>query len=205
MFTGIITALGTIAAIEIDGPSLHLTITVSDFLAGVKLGDSIAVNGCCLTVTEFSEHHFKALLSAETLMKTTFDGVAVGMTVNLEKALLVGEPLGGHWVTGHVDGQALVTNIKSSGTCREITFLVPNGFEAFIAPKGSIAVDGVSLTVNHVHGCHFTVMLIEHTLSKTIAENYKVGTKTNFEIDMMARYVNQYHKVTSREVADVDN
>lgn len=205
MFTGIVTALGVIAAIEICGPSMKLTITVKNFLEGVNLGDSISVNGCCLTVTQIAPDHFCALLSAETLMMTTFHDCRVGTSVNLEKSLTVGQPLGGHWVTGHVDGQALLMNSEEKGQCRALTFQMPIGFEAFVAPKGSVAIDGMSLTINWVQGRLFGVMLIEHTLECTVAKHYQVGTKTNFEVDVLARYVNQYHRVKAQEVIDVLN
>ena len=199
MFTGIITAIGKILNIAHRDTAVCLTIEVHQFLGTTQLGDSIAVNGCCLTVTDLTETTFTVLLSSETLAKTGFSDIEVGHHVNLEQSVTVGQALSGHWVTGHVDGLAECTAVYPEGACRRIVFTVPAEFAHFIAAKGSITLDGVSLTVNKVKGKTFEVMIIEHTLTHTTLGDYDVGRRANFEIDILARYIARYCEVREQE------
>jgi riboflavin synthase len=204
VFTGLVTAVGSIASIMPVNDAVQMIVKVPEtFLDCVVLGESIAVNGCCLTVTDFDRSHFTVLLSSETLLMTTFETLPVGASVNCERSLRVGDRLGGHWVTGHVDGQALVRAMVSEDRCRALTIEVPKGFELYIAPKGSITIDGISLTVNWVKGCQFGVMLIEHTLNNTTAHQYAVGTRVNFEVDILSRYVNKANRPVAEEASYV--
>ncbi|MEO1273824.1 MAG: riboflavin synthase [Pseudomonadota bacterium] len=191
MFTGIITDIGTILSIEKRG-DLRARIGTSYDMSGVPLGASIACSGVCLTVVERGPGErpwFEVDASAETLSKTTLGTWAEGTTINLERALRVGDELGGHIVSGHVDGVAEIVSAVESGDSTELTFQAPEALAKFIAPKGSIALDGTSLTVNAVDGARFTVNLIPHTKSVTTWGASSVGDKVNLEIDTLARYV----------------
>lgn len=190
MFTGIIEAVVTLEAItqRDDGARLKVN-TASLDLSGVNIGDSIAVNGVCLTVVALGTKAFEADLSAETLARTTFGKRRVGDRVNLERALTLTKPLGGHLVSGHVDGVAQVQASSTDGHSRVVTFQVPQMLSRYIAVKGSICVDGVSLTVNMVEGDQFTVSLIPHTLGMTALDILQVGTAVNIEVDLVARYL----------------
>lgn len=153
-------------------------------------GDSVACNGCCLTITDFaSEHEFSATLSLETLGLTTFSDAAEGDAVNLEPALRVGDALGGHMVTGHVDGIGVLQSVREIGEHREMGFGIPDQLARYVVVKGSVAVNGVSLTVNRVGRNDFTVNLIPHTLSHTNLDALQTGAKVNIETDMYGRYV----------------
>lgn len=190
MFTGIVQSIGEVdsvtaeegdAEIQISAPGLGLEL--------VAIGDSIAVNGCCLTVTRLLENAFIADVSHETLNVTTLGGWNVGTMVNLEKALSAGQPLGGHYVTGHVDGVATVTHLEQDARSTRMQIDVPDALARYIAKKGSVTVDGVSLTVNEVGPTNFVVNLIPHTLDVTVMNRYAVGTRVNLEVDIIARYV----------------
>jgi riboflavin synthase len=194
MFTGIVTALGTIRQITPlgDGKDMRLVIEApwSD-AAGIPIGASIACSGCCLTVlvVDAAIPSFAVDVSAETLSKTTLGRWAVGTRVNLERSLRVGDELGGHIVSGHVDGVGnVLSTAKENGSTR-IAFRVPHALARFIAEKGSVAVDGVSLTVNEVTGDTFGVNIIPHTADVTTLGAVKAGDVVNVEIDMLARYV----------------
>jgi riboflavin synthase len=190
MFTGIVQAVGRIAAIVPKGGDVEMTFDVADLdLRQVALGDSISVSGCCLTVTRFDERSFSADLSRETLDVTTLGQLRVGDRVNLEKALCAGQPLGGHYVTGHVDGIAKVVAIDGDARSSRVTFEAPNELARYIARKGSVCIDGVSLTVNSVEGRSFSVNLIPHTLQVTTLGGYQRGTLVNLEVDIIARYL----------------
>lgn len=190
MFTGIIEATGNIAAVASQGSDVRLTIAsqMLDF-SDIKPGDSIAVNGVCLTVVELQADRFAVDVSAETLACTTVAGLAIGDRVNLEKALLPTTRLGGHLVSGHVDGVARVVDQRQAGQSRILRFTVAAELQHYIAQKGSIAVDGVSLTINQVTGHEFEVNIIPHTLAHTTIADYQVGNAVNIEVDMMARYL----------------
>ncbi|WP_284943817.1 riboflavin synthase [Acidisoma cladoniae] len=201
MFTGIVSGVGTVTAVTPigDGQDMRLRIAVpmdQDVwrgLPGVVLGASIACSGCCLTVVEMGGemggHWFAVDVSAESLSKTTLGGWTVGRTINLERPLRMGDELGGHMVSGHVDGiGTLIASTPENGSTRW-QFRAPAGMPRFIASKGSIAVDGVSLTVNEVEGDVFGVNVIPHTITVTAFQDLRVGDAVNLEIDMLARYV----------------
>lgn len=189
MFTGIIQALGHITRIEPrDGDvRLHIETGTLD-LSDVAPGDSIAVSGVCLTALEPASNSFVADVSNETLGLTTLGDAAEGEVVNLEKALRLADRLGGHLVTGHVDGLAEVTAIEADARSQRWCFRVPSGLSRYIARKGSVCIDGVSLTVNAVDGDEFEVNLIPHTQQVTTFSQRRVGDAVNIEVDLMARY-----------------
>jgi riboflavin synthase len=190
MFTGIIQFIGEVAAVEARGGDMQLRVAVPrGSLASATVGDSIAVNGCCLTATQLDDAAFTADVSRETLSATTLGGWRAGQRVNVEKSLAVGESLGGHYVMGHVDGVARVMTLASDARSTRVRFEVPRALARYIARKGSVAIDGVSLTVNEVDGDHFGVNLIPHTLEATIMKDYRVDTSVNLEVDIMARYI----------------
>ncbi len=188
MFTGIITDVGTVRGIARDGDTRFEIRTGYD-MATVDIGASIACSGVCLTVIETGADWFAVQASGETLDKTTLSGWTVGARMNLERALKVGDELGGHIVSGHVDGVGEVVSIRDDGESKRFVFRVPAALKAFMAPKGSVAVDGVSLTVNEVEGDTFGVNIIPHTQQVTLFGDYAPGSKVNLEIDMLARYV----------------
>lgn len=192
MFTGIITSIGTIESAEKHG-DVRLTIATDYTAESVKAGESIAVNGVCLTVTATSKQasgkaRFTADVSAETISRTAPMWVA-GHNVNLERALKLGDTLDGHMVTGHVDGVATLINVSAAGDSRILCIEAPPELSRFIAEKGSVALDGVSLTVNKVEENRFWVNLIPHTWQKTTFKECAAGDKLNIEIDLIARYV----------------
>lgn len=192
MFTGIITDIGTIRALERRG-DLRARIGTRYDAAGIDLGASIACDGCCLTVvdrgTDATGHWFDVDISAESVSKTAIDAWSVGRGVNLERALRVGDELGGHIVSGHVDGVARITAMADEGDSTRYTFEAPEALARFIAPKGSVALNGTSLTVNEVDGVTFGVNLIPHTKTVTTWGKSAVGDPVNLEIDTLARYV----------------
>lgn len=189
MFTGIIQSLGTITRIEARGGDVRLHVDAGALdLSDVSAGDSIAVSGVCLTVLEPSPQGFVADVSNETLGLTTLGDAQAGTVVNLEKALRLADRLGGHLVTGHVDGLAEVIAIEVDGRSQRWCFRVPSGLARYIARKGSVCIDGVSLTVNAVHQDEFEVNLIPHTQEVTSFSHRQVGDAVNIEVDLMARY-----------------
>ncbi|HIJ63342.1 MAG TPA: riboflavin synthase [Rhodospirillaceae bacterium] len=188
MFTGIVTDLGEVLEISGTGDRLFRIRTGFDAKA-VPIGASIAHNGVCLTVIDRGGDWFAVQASAETLELTTMGHWAPGRRINLERALKVGDELGGHIVSGHVDGIAKVTAMRPENDSMRFTFEVPSHLARFVAPKGSVALDGVSLTVNEVVGNRFGVNIIPHTQAVTTFGGYQVGTEVNMEIDMLARYV----------------
>jgi riboflavin synthase len=190
MFTGIIEDIGLIQSLQPNGADIRLTISTHKLdMSDVHLGDSIANNGVCLTVVAKSANSFSADVSHETIKRTGFAQYQAGAKVNLEKALQANGRLGGHIVSGHVDGVGKVLSINSVGRYVEIWVEAPANLAKYIAQKGSITVDGVSLTVNEVKGSQFLLTLIPHSLQETIIGQYKVGTKVNLEVDVIARYL----------------
>ena len=188
MFTGIIQAVGRIAELKPTGQAARLTIDAGDLdMSDVAVGDSIACNGVCLTVTSLVPKGFTVDVSQETLRVTT--GFGVGHAINLEKSLRLADRLGGHLVSGHVDGRGEVASVKPIDGNREIAIRFPAELGRYIARKGSITVNGVSLTVNVVTADSFSVNLIPHTLSVTNLKDLKPGNRVNLEIDIVARYV----------------
>ena len=190
MFTGIVQAVGQIERVEPVGGDVRLTISTGALdMADVAQGDSIAVNGVCLTVVEHDARTFQAHASAETLRCTAgLDAVGV---VNLEKALRLADRLGGHLVSGHVDGIGEVTRFDAVGDCMLLAIRAPHALARYIAVKGSITINGVSLTVNTVAQDEFTINLIPHTLQVTTLKQLKAGSKVNLDVDLIARYVDR--------------
>lgn len=190
MFTGIIQDLGRVAAREMRGVDARLTIATQRLdLSKVAIGDSICVQGVCLTATSLAGNAFTADVSHETLSLTTLGELGVDSPVNLEPSLRAGDPLGGHLVSGHVDGVAEVTALAKDGDSLRVTITVPGALARYIARKGSITVDGVSLTVNDVAGATFGVNLIPHTQAVTTLGRLRAGARVNLEVDTVARYV----------------
>lgn len=190
MFTGIIAAIGKIETIQPQGGDLRLQVATQKLdLADVALGDSIAVNGVCLTVVEINAAKLSFDVSRESLERTSLGSVQTGSAVNLEKALAVGDRLGGHFVSGHVDGLGKVLSLQESARSVTCRIEVPVGLERYIAEKGSICIDGVSLTVNNVGDNWFEVNIIPHTMQETIISHYQAATKVNLEVDLIARYL----------------
>jgi riboflavin synthase len=190
MFTGIIQAVGKIAAIEQKGGDAHLRIDTGRLdMSSVNIGDSIAVSGVCLTAVEHSAAGFTADVSGETLARTTLGQRRPGDAVNLEKALTLNTPLGGHLVSGHVDGVGTVVSREAEGRSVRFRFQAPDALARYIAEKGSICVDGVSLTVNAVNGAKFDVNIVPHTLTETTLGSFQPGSKVNLEVDLLARYL----------------
>jgi riboflavin synthase len=188
MFTGIITDVGRVVAVERRGDTLFTIGTQFD-MDTVALGASIACSGCCLTVIDKASGRFTVSASGETLSKTTLGSWTEGTEINLERALCLGDELGGHIVSGHVDGVAEVISAAPEGDSWRYVFQVPDAFAKFMAPKGSVALDGVSLTVNEVEGSRFGVNIIPHTRQCTTFRVLSPGNRMNFEVDMLARYV----------------
>lgn len=190
MFTGIVEAIGSVAAIESKGGDIRMRIDTADLdLADVQPGDSIAVSGVCLTAVEIGDRNFVADVSGETLAKTMLGQLKVGAKVNLEKALTPTTRLGGHLVSGHVDGVGEV--ILREHEARSIRFRIraPETLSRYIAQKGSICVDGISLTVNGIKNNTFDLNIVPHTLEKTTMNGFKPGRKVNLEVDVIARYL----------------
>jgi riboflavin synthase len=190
MFTGIIQAIGEVQRLEPRGGDLRLYLHTGKLdLAGVRLGDSIAVNGVCLTAIDLPGNGFAADVSRETLSLTSLGGLKSGSRVNLETALTLATPLGGHLVSGHVDGLGEV--LERNDDARSVRFRIqaPAELARYIAHKGSISVDGTSLTVNTVDGRVFELNIVPHTLQETIMDEYRSGTRVNLEVDLIARYL----------------
>jgi riboflavin synthase len=190
MFTGIVQAIGQIQTLQPQGGDLRLAIQTGKLdLGDVQLGDSIAVNGVCLTVIELGQQYFAADVSRETMTLTSLAGLNSGASVNLEKALTLATRLGGHLVSGHVDGLGEV--VARYDDARSVRFRIqaPDALAKYIAAKGSICVDGTSLTVNRVDGAIFELNIVPHTLQETIMAGYQVGSKVNLEVDVIARYL----------------
>lgn len=190
MFTGLIEAVGRLRAREPRGGDQRLTFDVGALpFADVALGESIAVNGCCLTVVAFDATSFAADLSTETLALTTLGGLPIGAALNLERAMRPSDRLGGHLVAGHVDGLGSVVSVREDARSQRWRFRAPDALARYLAPKGSICVDGVSLTVNAVEGAEFEVNLVPHTLAHTAFHATAEGAAVNLEVDLVARYV----------------
>ena len=190
MFTGIIAALGKVVTVKAQGGDVRLEVASQKLkLNDVKLGDSIAVNGVCLTIVSMQSDRVYFDVSKETLDRTSIGIAKVGSEINMEKALAVGDRLGGHFVSGHVDGMGECIKRETSARSIIFQFRVLSNLERYIAEKGSICIDGVSLTVNVVSQDIFEVNIIPHTLEETIIKDYQVGTRVNLEVDLIARYL----------------
>ncbi len=190
MFTGIIAAVGTIRRVDHKGGDARYTIGAGKLdLSDVQLGDSIAVNGVCLTAVTLSADSFEADVSAETLERTAFSQLRIGSAVNLEKALTPSTRLGGHLVSGHVDGVGKVVSRIDDGRSIRFQIQSPDELARYIAKKGSITVNGISLTVNRVEGAVFDLNIVPHTLLETTMDELVAGSRVNLEVDLIARYL----------------
>ena len=190
MFTGIIQSIGTLAELQPKGGDMALVVNTGKLdMSDVALGDSIAVNGVCLTVIAMSDASFTADVSTETLSLTSLGYLSTGYDVNLEKALTLQTRLGGHLVSGHVDGLGEVVSRHNDGRSERFRIQAPDDLAKYIAAKGSITIDGVSLTVNKVEGVFFEINIVPHTLQETIISAYQAGTRINLEVDVIARYL----------------
>ena len=191
MFTGIVQAVGTIRRIEARGGDFRLFVDASAVAAELAVGDSLCVSGVCLTVVACENKIHAFDVSTETLALTTLGALREGDAVNLEPALRLSDRLGGHLVSGHVDGVGQVVRFEPVGDCMLLSIRAPHALSRYIAVKGSVAIDGVSLTVNSVEGDVFSINLIPHTLEATTLQQLGVGSRTNLEIDLIARYVDR--------------
>ncbi|MCF6178533.1 MAG: riboflavin synthase [Geopsychrobacter sp.] len=189
MFTGLIEATGRVVSLERGGQICRLKLSSSLAQSDLKLGESIAVNGVCLTLTEWDAQSIIADVSPETLKVTTLGRLVPGAKLNLERALRLSDRLGGHIVSGHVDSVGQLRTRTSQGEAQRLEFSLPEGIARYVAPKGSITIDGISLTVNQVEDDLFTVMVIPHTLGMTTLKDMRPGTAVNLESDILARYV----------------
>lgn len=190
MFTGIIEAVGKLTAITAKGEDISITVDTGKLdMSDVKLGDSIATNGVCLTVVAFGSRSYTADLSLETLNLTGFTQYKVGDKVNLEKAMLPTTRFGGHIVSGHVDGVGSIVERNQVGRAIEFWVEIPNDITKYVAYKGSITVDGISLTVNELRKNAFKLTIVPHTSEETTMDNFQVGRKVNLEVDVLARYM----------------
>jgi riboflavin synthase len=190
MFTGVIQSVGKIAAFEAGGGDARVRVACGKLdMSDVNTGDSIAVSGVCLTVVEHSAAGFAADASGETLSRTTLGRLHNGDAVNLEKALTLSTPLGGHLVSGHVDGVGVVVDRRESARSVQFRIRAPEALAKYIAEKGSVCVDGVSLTVNVIHGAEFEVNIVPHTLEETTLSLIKADSEVNIEVDLVARYL----------------
>ena len=190
MFTGIIQTIGNISKIDSNGPDSRIVVKAGRMkLDDVKIGDSISVNGVCLSITEKTKDSFSSDLSSETLSLTTFIEMRANSKVNLEKAMSFSSRVNGHLIAGHVDGVGVIKEMKNVGRSIRILIEFPEELEKYISKKGSIAVDGVSLTINGTKENTFSINIIPHTLSGSIISEYNIGTKVNIEVDLIARYL----------------
>jgi riboflavin synthase len=200
MFTGIIEEIGKIAVLKIQGDTAFLEISAGMILDDLKVGDSVCVNGVCLTSTHIGSTGFQAQLSSETLERSSFKSMSPGSPVNLERALLPVSRLGGHFVQGHVDIVGAVQSIRLEGSFAIHAFAVPEDGRKWLVEKGSVAVNGVSLTVSRLQGDNFQVALIPHSLENTTLKYLRVGDAVNIEFDILAKYVDSLlKKQNSRE------
>lgn len=189
MFTGIIEEIGRVRNLEIGGQGARLTLGARKVLEGTKIGDSIAVNGVCLTIVELLPEGFTVEVMAETLRVTNLGRLLPGEGVNLERALRLGDRLGGHLVSGHVDGVVRILERRKVGIAEEIILSLPESLSRYVVPKGSVALDGTSLTVIESGGDSFRVGLIPHTLEVTVLGSKREGAEVNIEVDLLARYL----------------
>ncbi|RCS72751.1 riboflavin synthase [Vibrio casei] len=202
MFTGIVEAVGTISAIIPKGEDVTITVDVGKLdMSDVHLGDSIATNGVCLTVVQFDQRSYSADLSLETLKRTGFTQYQVGDKVNLEKAMLPSTRFGGHIVSGHIDDVGTIVDRQPVGRAMEYWIEVPSHLSRYIAEKGSVTIDGISLTVNDVRKDSFKITIVPHTSQETTVDSFVVGHKVNLEVDVIARYLERLITRKSEDTA----
>jgi riboflavin synthase len=207
VFTGLVAGTGKLHSRQLRGPGYRLVIGTAGLegFAPLELGESIAVAGACLTVVAHTSTSFDADVSTESAEKTTLGRLPVGADLNLERSLRVGDRLGGHWVSGHVDGVARVASVETTGESWLVRVTMPEELRRFVAAKGSVTLDGVSLTVNAVSGLELSVMLIPHTRQVTSLKHWRAGTELNLEADLVARYLVNYFEVTGQSPAASDD
>jgi len=204
MFTGIIEAVGKIEARSQEKGEWRLKFFTGDLdLSDVKIGDSIAVSGCCLTVVEKHATAFLADVSNETMRCTSLGTLEIGSAVNLEKAMLATDRFGGHIVSGHVDGVGHVIKVENEGQSIKMTFKIPSNLSKYVAAKGSICVDGTSLTVNEANDDYFAVNLIPHTQDETVSGSYQIGDSVNLEVDIIARYLERMNEGLNNKAHEI--
>lgn len=194
MFTGIVESTGKVKKIEHQGELIKLSIEAPALLENIKNGDSIAVNGVCLTVVSFDENAFQVEVVPATLQVTSLGELVEGDLVNLERALQVGSRLDGHYVQGHVDGVGLLQSLEKHDEEATLRFQIPENVSQYLVPRGSVTVDGISLTLQQVEGNTCEIAIIPHTLEVTNLKNKKVGDRLNFEVDILGKYVFHYLK-----------
>ncbi len=199
MFTGLIEEIGTITAVESRGGARRFTVSARSVLDDLSVDDSVAVSGVCLTVVSQNENSFQVEAVAETLRKTTLESWQNGRKVNLERSLRLADRVGGHLVQGHIDGVAAVTEIRSQTGGRLMSFAIPEHLTKYVISEGSIAIDGVSLTVARLHQNNVTVSLIPHTLQKTTLGELQVGSQVNVEVDLIGKYIAKLMKSADSE------
>lgn len=192
MFTGIIEELGTVGQMDRRPDSIRLTIEAEKVLEGTNLGDSIAVNGVCLTVTSMTDHAFTADVMHETMNRSSLGDIRLGSKVNLERAMQLNGRFGGHIVSGHVDGTGHISRVVTDGIAKVFTISIPKDMAPFIVEKGSIAIDGISLTVASVGNSQFTVSIIPHTMANTTLFMKHSGAVVNLETDVIGKYVHNF-------------
>ena len=204
MFTGIIEAVGKIEARSQEKGEWRLKFSTGDLdLSDVKIGDSIAVSGCCLTVVEKHATAFLADVSNETMRCTSLGTSEIGSAVNLEKAMLATDRFGGHIVSGHVDGVGHLIKVENEGQSIKMTFKIPSNLSKYVAAKGSICVDGTSLTVNEANDDYFAVNLIPHTQDETVSGSYQIGDSVNLEVDIIARYLERMNEGLNNKAHEI--
>ena len=204
MFTGIIEAVGKIEARSQEKGEWRLKFFTGDLdLSDVKIGDSIAVSGCCLTVVEKHARAFLADVSNETMRCTSLGTLEIGSAVNLEKAMLATDRFGGHIVSGHVDGVGHLIKVENEGQSIKMTFKIPSNLSKYVAAKGSICVDGTSLTVNEANDDYFAVNLIPHTQDETVSGSYQIGDSVNLEVDIIARYLERMNEGLNNKAHEI--
>ncbi|AUN05174.1 riboflavin synthase [Clostridium botulinum] len=199
MFTGIVEEVGRILKIEEGKDFLHITIEGSKVLNPLNIGESVAVNGVCLTVTSFNSNSFTADVMTETLNKSSLGTLSKGSLVNLERAVTLNKPLGGHIVSGHIDGTGEIINMKKEGIATLLEIKAKENLLKYMIPKGSVALDGVSLTLVDIKGKSFTVSLIPHTIEETILVNKNIGDIINIECDVLGKYIYKFMYLKKEE------
>lgn len=199
MFTGIVEEIGTVRRLEQIDDGWHLTVQAQTVLGGVKLGDSIAINGTCLTATELGDDHFTVGLAPETLRRTNLGDLATGDGVNLERSLAADGRVDGHFVQGHVDGTGTIASLRIDGDSLWVEVECTPDMLRYIVPKGYIAVDGTSLTVVDVNDTSFTFMLIAYTQAHIVIPRKKVGDRVNLEVDILGKYIEKFVGATLPE------
>jgi riboflavin synthase len=189
MFTGLIEEIGQLKSIKRNGDSMRLSIAAQKIMDDLSVGDSVAVNGICLTVTDFAGGVFSADVMQETMNRTSLNGLTTGSKVNLERAMAAGGRFGGHFVSGHIDGVATLIEKKSQDNAVILKFTIGAELLKYLVPKGSITIDGISLTIVRLGTAEFTVSVIPHTLAETTLGECRLGDLVNIEVDMLAKYI----------------